>query len=358
LVKCALISGAGMGLLHGRNFHKNPDAKVVAVCEMVPDRLEAAKKEFGVPGYATIEELLANTDAELMLLITNETRRIPPLRQLIAAGRNVFTEKPLCGLENQYRVREADAAIAAPAIAEWRKSGLRFGINYNYRFFRQFQKLHADAVNGTLGQIKLVRARAHFNCWSHVIDQILWTMGLPEWVRVLGSPKEENGWSRMIQMRWPNGVIGALDGSNTWGMDDDPLRVMIVGDKSYGEARGLNGWYRRAKANSWPTVVEETWTVEPGVMEYNESFGRMADAVVKAMLAGEPFPADGNAAWIVLLFEAAVHRSAVRDGERVCLADVEKAAFGQKPKKAAAPKKPAKKAAKKPAPKAKPRKRS
>jgi hypothetical protein len=50
----------------------------------------------------------------------------------------------------------------------------------------------------------------------------------------------------------------------------------------------------------------------------------MADGVIKAMLADEPFPADGEAAWNELLFEAAVHRSALRNGERVLLADVEK----------------------------------
>ena len=94
-----------MGLMHGKNFHNHPDAEVVAVCEMDPELLAKAKEEFAAPGYASIDELLANCDAELMLLIVNETRRIPPLRQLLAAGRNVFTEKPLCGLEGQYRLR-------------------------------------------------------------------------------------------------------------------------------------------------------------------------------------------------------------------------------------------------------------
>ena len=131
----------------------------------------------------------------------------------------------------------------------------------------------------------------------------------------------------MIQMKWANGVIGALDGSNTWGYDDHPLRVMIVGDKSYGEARGLDGWYRRSKANSWPGEVEELWEVEKGVQEYSASFGRMADGVIKAMLADEAFPADGDAAWNELLFEAAVHRSAMNDGAPVMLADVEKDAM-------------------------------
>jgi predicted dehydrogenase len=314
-----------MGLMHGKNFHNHPDAEVVAVCDMVPELLTKAKEDFKVPGYSSLEELLKNCDAELMLLIVNETRRVPPLRQLIAAGRNVFTEKPLCGLEGQFRLREEDAAIAAPAIKEWRKSGLKFGIDFNYRFFRHFQKLHDDVSEGRLGQIQMLRARAHFNCWSHVIDQILWNMGLPEWVSVIGNPNESGGWQRLIHMKWANGAIGALDGTNTWGYDDHPLRVMIVGDKSYSEARGLDGWYRRCKANSWPTEVEELWEVEKGRQEYGESFARMADGVIKAMQANKPFPADGNAAWNELLFEAAVHRSAIKGGERVMLADVEKA---------------------------------
>ena len=326
MIKCALISGKGMGLMHGGNFHNHPDAEVVAVCEMDPELLVKAKEEFKVPGYPSIDELLANCDAPLMLLIVNETRRIPPLRQLLAGRRNVFTEKPLCGLEDQSRLREEDAAIAAPAIQEWRASGLKFGIDFNYRFFRHFRKLHDDTVEGKLGEIKMVRARAHFNCWSHVIDQILWTMGLPEWVSVMGNPNEEGPWQRMIHMKWKNGVVGALDGTNTWGYDDHPLRIMIVGEKSYAEARGLDGFYQRRKSNNSET--EELWEVEEGRQEYPESFARMADGVIKAMLADEAFPADGEAAWNELLFEAAVHRSAMNDGERVLLSDVEKSVMG------------------------------
>ena len=260
MIKCALISGRGMGLMHGGNYHSHPDAEVVAVCDMDPELLTEATEKFGVPGYSSIEELLDNCDVDLMLLIVNETRRIPPLRQLIAAGQNVFTEKPLCGLEGQFRVREDDLPIAAAAISEWRDSGVKFGIDFNYRFMTHFRKLHDDVAEGRLGEIRMVRARAHFNCWSHIIDQILWNMGLPEWVSVMGDPSEEGGWQRMIQMEWANGVIGTLAGSNLWGYDDHPLRVMIVGDERYAEARGLEGWYRRREANT--SEDEELWENE------------------------------------------------------------------------------------------------
>lgn len=326
MIKCALISGRGMGLMHGGNFHSHPDAEVVAVCDMDPQLLAEATEKFGVPGYSSIEELLANCDVDLMLLIVNETRRIPPLRQLLAAGQNVFTEKPLCGLEGQFRVREDDLPIAAAAISEWRDSGLKFGIDFNYRFMTHFRKLHDDVVEGRLGEIQMVRARAHFNCWSHVIDQVLWSMGRPEWVSVMGNPSEEGGWQRMIHMEWANGVIGSLAGSNLWGYDDHPLRVMIVGDERYAEARGLEGWYRRREANT--SEDEELWVNEDD-NSYQTSFPRMADGVIKAMHTNESFPADGEAAWNELVFEGAVHRSALNNGERTWLADVEKAAMSQ-----------------------------
>lgn len=336
MIPCALVSGKDMGLLHGRNFHALPDAKVVAVCDSEPALLAKAREAFGgAAGYASLDDLLDRCDAPLVLLIVNETRRIEPLCKILAAGRDVFTEKPLCGLEGQYRVRESDAAVAAPAVRAWRRSGRRFGINYNYRFFRHFRRLHDDAVEGRLGRIRMVRGRAHFNCWSHVIDQVLWTMGRPDWVSVAGDPKEPGGWQRMIRMAWPDGAIGQLDGSNLWGYDDHPLRLMLVGDKALGEARGLDGWYRRSRADAWPQVAEEAWEIEPdapgnkGWREYEASFARMAAGVVGAIQAAAPLPADGGAAWDELVFEAAVHRSASRRGQRVRLADIEKAALAK-----------------------------
>lgn len=324
MVRCALISGRTMGMMHGGNFNNHPDAEVVAVVEMDPELLAKLKEEFGVPGYSNIQEMLKDCDAELVLMIVNETRRIPPLQELLAAGRNVFTEKPLCGLEGQFRLREEDACIAWPAISQWRESVLKFGIDFNYRFMEHFQKLHDDIISGQLGNLQMIRARAHFNCWSHVIDQILWSMGMPEWVSAVGDPSQEGGWQRMIRMRWSNGVYGSLEGTNTWGMEI-PLSIIAVGDKSYSWAQGLDGWYRRAKSNVGGVEIEDQLDVEQTEGEMTQSFIRMADGVIKAIQNDTDFPATGNDAWNELLFEAAVHRSCINDGERVQIADVEKA---------------------------------
>jgi len=57
-----------------------------------------------------------------------------------------------------------------------------------------------------------------------------------------------------------------------------------------------------------------------------KSFVRMADGVIQSILKDQPFPADGEAAWDELVFEAAVYRSAGNSGERVWLKDVETSA--------------------------------
>jgi len=129
----------------------------------------------------------------------------------------------------------------------------------------------------------------------------------------------------MIHIQWENGVLCSLDGTNLCGYDDHTLQITVVGAEQYAEARGLDGWYRRRQSNS--SELAELWEAEDGQPEMPESFVRMADGVIKSMLAGQPFPADGEAAWNELVFEATVHQSAVGDGKQVCLDKAEADAF-------------------------------
>ena len=318
-IKAMLIGGGGMGVMHGKNFAAHPDCELLAVCDMNAERLAVLQKEFpGLPAYASIDELLANCDAELAVMITNETLRVPPCVQLLEAGRHVFTEKPLHSRKNQFNIDDEDGKAGWQVIDAARKSGKCFGIDYNYHYFEHFAKLNQALVGGQIGTPTLVWARAHFNCWSHVIDQILWNMGRPEWVYTIGDCAKEN-WTRLIHMKWSNGAEGELGGSLAWGYDDGPLKIILCGDKAYGTALGLEGFYTLRKAGSWPCEELERWE---GKGAYNDSFVHMADAVIKAMQAGEPMPVDEQAAWDEQVFEGAVYRSA-KTGQRVVLDEID-----------------------------------
>ena len=51
MVKCALISGAGMGMMHGKNFNNHPDLRRVYMPEEF--KYHPLRKDFplmGIPG--------------------------------------------------------------------------------------------------------------------------------------------------------------------------------------------------------------------------------------------------------------------------------------------------------------------
>ena len=181
--KCALISGRGMGLMHGGNFHSHPDAEVVAVCDMDPELLAKAAEQFGVPGYSTIEDLLANCDAELVLLIVNETRRIATLCSNYLKPDEMYSQRNRSvDWKDKLDYVRKTSEIAAPAITTWRNSNLKFGIDFNYRFMHHFRKLHDDVAENRLGEIKMVHARVHIS-----------TVGPTSSIRFSGRSADRNG---------------------------------------------------------------------------------------------------------------------------------------------------------------------
>lgn len=81
----------------------------VAVCEVAPERLAAAKDDFpGIQTFATVGEMLAASDVNLVTLITPHNTHAPIALQCLEAGRHVVCEKPLA-----LTTAECDAMIAA-----------------------------------------------------------------------------------------------------------------------------------------------------------------------------------------------------------------------------------------------------
>ncbi|GHC04355.1 Gfo/Idh/MocA family protein [Cerasicoccus arenae] len=81
----------------------------VAVAEMDPTRLEAATTDFpGIAKFASIDEMLAGSDVDLIVLITPHNTHAELALKALKAGRHVVCEKPLA-----ITTAECDAMIAA-----------------------------------------------------------------------------------------------------------------------------------------------------------------------------------------------------------------------------------------------------
>lgn len=107
------IVGAGViSQTYLENLTSFPDVKVVAIGDLIPERAKAKADEHGVPSWGTLEDVLGNPEVELVVNLTIPESHIEVSSQAVAAGKHVWTEKPL-GLDREgarQLLKDADAA--------------------------------------------------------------------------------------------------------------------------------------------------------------------------------------------------------------------------------------------------------
>ena len=89
----------GCGRISDRHFdaiRQHIDrAELVAVCDSDEAALQAASTQLGVKGYASLDELLAASDCDVITVCTPSGLHPSHAVQIARAGRHVITEKPM-----------------------------------------------------------------------------------------------------------------------------------------------------------------------------------------------------------------------------------------------------------------------
>lgn len=97
------------------NLTTFPDVQVLFVSDLDVSRAQAQAEKYGVPGYGTTKELLAHPDIEIVVNLTIPAVHVEVAMKALAAGKNVWTEKPIA----------LDRESGAELLAEARRLGLR-----------------------------------------------------------------------------------------------------------------------------------------------------------------------------------------------------------------------------------------
>ena len=72
------------------------NVEIVAVCDISTARAEAAAERFGIArSYTSHQDLLADLKPDLVHITTPPASHLPIARDCLAAGLNVFCEKPI-----------------------------------------------------------------------------------------------------------------------------------------------------------------------------------------------------------------------------------------------------------------------
>ncbi len=91
IVGCGTISGIYLTNLKSRFSN----VQVTAAADLVPERARAKAAEHGIPRACSVEELLADPGVECVLNLTVPQAHAEVTLAAIAAGKHVYTEKPL-----------------------------------------------------------------------------------------------------------------------------------------------------------------------------------------------------------------------------------------------------------------------
>ncbi|WP_166844182.1 Gfo/Idh/MocA family protein [Isoptericola sp. BMS4] len=110
------VVGAGnISTQYLENLTKFADVEVRMVADLVPERARAQAEAFGVAAHGSAEELFARDDVEIVVNLTTPAVHTEVGHQAVAAGKHVWSEKPVA----------TDHASAAALLAAAEAKGLR-----------------------------------------------------------------------------------------------------------------------------------------------------------------------------------------------------------------------------------------
>src|ERR1700733_5262985 len=301
---------------HAPAFAAQPDVTIVGCTSrsmVSADRLAAS---YGATAHPTVSRLISAEHPDLLVITTHESARIEPLELGLAAGCDLFVEKPLFASVDQERITVDDYSVARQVLEGWNRSRTTFGVNFNYRTMPHLRRMGTDIADGTLGEIKVVAASVHLACWSHTIDLLQSWLGRIERVSAVG-PVDGESLDRVCTVCFANGVIGALAGMSGTMATEHLLRIEIRGSRARGVAEGINGRYTRFAGGDEPRL--EQWPNPDAFGDYyTASFKSSIDAYCDALRTGAPPPVSGDDGLAELAVEAALERS-MRTGSPVSI---------------------------------------
>lgn len=120
-----------------RSLATYPDVRVVAIADLDTARARAQAERFGVPAAASVDDLLARDDVEIVVNLTIPAAHAEVALAAIAAGKHVWGEKPLTlDLASAQAVLDA-AAEAGVVVANAPDTILGEGIQNSHRLLRE-----------------------------------------------------------------------------------------------------------------------------------------------------------------------------------------------------------------------------
>jgi UDP-N-acetyl-2-amino-2-deoxyglucuronate dehydrogenase len=337
-IRFALVGCGRISANHFDAIAKHADrAELVAVCDIDPKALEAAEDRTGAPGFRSLDDLLAGSDPDVVILSTPSGLHAEQAVRVASAGRHVMTEKPMAT-----RWRDGKRMVAACDQA-----GVHLFVVKQNRRNATLQLLKRAVSRGRFGRIYMVNINVFWNrpqsyydsagwrgTWefdggafmnqaSHYVDLLDWLIGPVESVQAYTATLERNIQvedTGVVSIRWRTGALGSMNVTMLTYPRNFEGSITIIGEKGTVRVGGMavnriDHW-EFAEPDADDELVQQASYETTSV--YGFGHPGYYDNVIKS-LRGEAAPdTDGREGLQSLEILIATYLSA-RDGRRVAL---------------------------------------
>lgn len=203
--RAAVVGCGDVSVNHFDAIADNSDIELVAVADTDPARRRMASAANGVPGFATVDDLLDAVPVDVVHVCTPHDQHVPVSLSALRRGVNVLQEKPL-----------ATTMADGRELAESVEAGTaKFAVCYQNRYNEASRRAHDLIQSGALGEIRggygscvwtrtvdYYRARPWRASWRQagggvLINQSIHTLDLLQWL--LGGVTDVHGWAGQLK---------------------------------------------------------------------------------------------------------------------------------------------------------------
>jgi len=243
------IVGCGViGPYHAQAITSLPDAELVAVADLIPERAKKLAEKFQVTPYADFQEMLAREQLDVVDICTPSGLHREHASQAMRSRRHVIVEKPM----------EISRAAIAEMLRVQQEAGVKLAVISQHRFdpaTRQVHDLVEEQAFGRLVQglaaVPWWRSQAYYDSgewrgtWEldgggvlmnqsiHSIDLLQWLMGPVKSVFAYTDTlvhRMETEDVAVAVLRFANGALGTIT-ATTGAYPGVSTRIEIFGDK-------------------------------------------------------------------------------------------------------------------------------
>lgn len=290
-------------------------ARLVAVCDVKPERAEAFGRRYGVPCFTDMHAMVQAQDRQIDVLsiLTESGYHARHCIALAPYGKNIVVEKPMA-----LTLEDADAMIHACDAA-----GIKLFVVKQNRYNRPVQAARGALAAGRFGRlvmgtvrVRWCRTQAYYDqdhwrgTWaldggvfanqaSHHIDLLEWFLGEPMSVvakarTALVDIEAEDTGVAIITFR--NGAIGVVEATTATRPVDLEGSLSILGEAGTVEIAGFA--VNEMKIWRFTEELPEDEDIRQGALEhppnvYGFGHGAYLNNVVEAVANGRPSLVDG-----------------------------------------------------------------